>query len=91
MWEIRWKFIEIADSDIDVGLRICIIGPIQTATLRKITSVSLRHKSVDNYLIINALMMNQYSIFIRKRFRNLGAKNLFRFRPNLLRQGKDLT
>jgi len=41
------------------GFRICVINPIQTATLRKTNIRKTKTDSVDTYVIIKALIMNQ--------------------------------
>jgi transposase len=48
------------------GFRICVINPIQTAALRKTNIRKTKTDSVDTYLIIKALIMNQYRLFTQR-------------------------
>ena len=67
------------------GFRICVINPIQTATLRKTNIRKTKTDSVDTYLIIKALMMNQYRLFTQRDLETLKLKNLCRFRQKLIK------
>lgn len=76
------------------GFRICVINPIQTATLRKTNIRKTKTDSVDTYLIIKTFMMNQYRLFTQRDLETLKLKNLCRFRPKTYQskdKGKDLT
>ncbi|MGN0106654.1 MAG: IS110 family transposase, partial [Hominilimicola sp.] len=44
------------------GFNVCIINTIQTSTLRKTNIRKTQTDSVDKYLIIKALTMNQYRL-----------------------------
>lgn len=67
------------------GFRICVINPIQTATLRKTNIRKTKTDSVDTYLIIKALIMNQYRLFTQRDLETLKLKNLCRFRQKLIK------
>ena len=63
---------------------VCIINPIQTSTLRITNIRKTKTDSVDTYLIIKALMMNQYRLFSKRDYDSLQLKNLCRFRQKLM-------
>ena len=64
---------------------ICIINPIQTATLRKTNIRKTKTDAVDTLLIIKALMMHKYRIFSQQDLDTLKLKNLCRFRQKLMK------
>ena len=64
---------------------VCIINPIQTSTLRKTNIRKTKTDSVDTYLVIKALMMNQYRLFSEHDYDSLQLKNLCRFRQKLMK------
>ena len=65
--------------------KICIINPIQTASLRKSNIRKTKTDSVDTYLIIKALSLHNYHCFSRRDYDSLQLKNLCRFRQNLMK------
>ena len=67
------------------GFNICIINPIQTAALRKTNIRKTKNDRVDTYLIIKALIMNQYRLFSQRDLQSLKLKNLCRFRQKLMK------
>lgn len=67
------------------GFNICIINPIQTAALRKTNIRKTKNDRVDTYLIIKALIMNQYRLFTQRDLQSLKLKNLCRFRQKLMK------
>lgn len=67
------------------GFRVCIINPIQTASLRKSNIRKTKTDSVDTYLIIKALTLNHYRLFSERDFDSLQLKNLCRFRQKLMK------
>ena len=67
------------------GFRICVINPIQTATLRKTNIRKTKTDSIDTLLIIKALIMNQYRLFTQRDLETLELKNLCRFRQKLIK------
>lgn len=72
------------------GFHLCVINPIQTATMRKTNIRKTKTDSVDTYVIIKALMMNQYRHFTKRDFETLKLKNLCRFAKSLSRPGLGL-
>lgn len=67
------------------GFHICVINPIQTATLRKTNLRKTKTDRVDTFVIIKALMMNQYRTFTQWDLETLKLKNLCRFRQKLIK------
>jgi transposase len=67
------------------GFHLCVINPIQTATMRKTNIRKTKTDSVDTYVIIKALMMNQYRRFTERDLETLKLKNLCRFRQKLIK------
>ena len=67
------------------GFNICIINPIQTAALRKTNIRKTKNDRIDTYLIIKALIMNQYRLFTQRDLQSLKLKNLCRFRQKLMK------
>lgn len=64
---------------------VCIINPIQTASLRKSNIRKTKTDSVDTYLIIKALSLHQYRLFTERDYNSLQLKNLCRFRQKLMK------
>ena len=67
------------------GFHICIINPIQTASLRRSNIRKTKTDSVDTYLIIKALSLNHYRLFTERDYNSLQLKNLCRFRQKLMK------
>lgn len=67
------------------GFNVCIINPIQTASLRKSNIRKTKTDSVDTFLIIKALSLNNYRIFSQRDYDSLQLKNLCRFRHKLIK------
>lgn len=67
------------------GFNVCIINPIQTASLRKSNIRKTKTDSVDTFLIIKALSLNNYRLFSQRDYDSLKLKNLCRFRHKLIK------
>ena len=67
------------------GFNVCIINPIQTASLRKSNIRKTKTDSVDTFLIIKALSLNNYRLFSQRDYDSLQLKNLCRFRQKLIK------
>lgn len=67
------------------GFQICIINPIQTASLRKSNIRKTKTDSLDTYLIIKALSLNHYRLYSERDYNSLQLKNLCRFRQKLMK------
>jgi Transposase and inactivated derivatives len=67
------------------GYNICIINPIQTATLRKTNIRKTKTDAVDTLLIIKALMLHKYRTFSQQDLNTMKLKNLCRFRQKLMK------
>lgn len=67
------------------GFPVCIMNPIQTASLRKSNIRKTKTDSVDTLLIIKALALNRYRIFTAGDYESLQLKNLCRFRQKLMK------
>ena len=67
------------------GFKICIITPIRTASLRKGNIRKTKTDSVDTYLIIKALSLDEYRLFSARDYDSLQLKNLCRFRQKLMK------
>ena len=67
------------------GYQVCIINPIQTASLRKSNIRKTKTDSVDTFLIIKALTLNHYRLYTERDFDSLQLKNLCRFRQKLMK------
>lgn len=65
--------------------RICIINPIQTASLRKSNIRKTKTDAVDTFLIIKALSLHNYRCFSQRDYDSLQLKNLCRFRQKLMK------
>lgn len=53
------------------GYQVCIINPIQTASLRKSNIRKTKTDSVDTFLIIKALTLNHYRLYTERDFDSL--------------------
>ncbi len=67
------------------GFRICIINPIQTASLRKGNIRKTKNDRIDSLMIVKALQMNHYRLFSQQDMDSLAIKNLCRFRQKLVK------
>lgn len=67
------------------GFHICIINPIQTASLRKSNIRKTKNDKLDTFLISKALIMNHYRLFTQHDMESLKLKNLCRFRQKLMK------
>lgn len=65
--------------------QICIINPIQTASLRKSNIRKTKTDTVDTFLIIKALSLHNYRRFSQRDYDSLQLKNLCRFRQKLMK------
>lgn len=65
--------------------QVCIINPIQTASLRKSNIRKTKTDSVDTFLIIKALSLHDYRRFSKRDYDSLQLKNLCRFRQKLMK------
>lgn len=65
--------------------QLCIINPIQTASLRKSNIRKTKTDSVDTFLIIKALSLHNYRRFSKRDYDSLQLKNLCRFRHKLMK------
>ena len=65
--------------------QVCIINPIQTASLRKSNIRKTKTDSVDTFLIIKALSLHNYRRFSQRDYDSLQLKNLCRFRQKLMK------
>ena len=68
----------------DLGYKIGIINPIQTANLRRSNIRKTKNDKVDSQIIIKALALNNYSIVTSRDINNLKLKGLCRSRRNLV-------
>ena len=65
--------------------QVCIINPIQTASLRKSNIRKTKTDSIDTFLIIKALSLHDYRRFSKRDYDSLQLKNLCRFRQKLMK------
>ena len=68
----------------DLGYKIGIINPIQTANLRRANIRKTKNDKVDTFIIIKALTLNNYSLVTSRDINNLKLKGLCRSRRNLV-------
>ena len=68
------------------GYKVCLINPIQTATLRKNNIRKTKTDSVDTYIIAKALMINDYRFVTLQDLGFMQLKNLGRFRQKIVKQ-----
>lgn len=64
----------------DLGYRIVVINPIQTATLRKTNIRKTKTDKVDALLIIKSMIVNNHRLFTKTDIDSLRLKSLCRFR-----------
>jgi len=64
----------------DLGYRIAVINPIQTATLRKTNIRKTKTDKVDTLLIIKSMIVNTHRLFAKTDINSLRLKSLCRFR-----------
>lgn len=64
----------------DLGYRIAVINPIQTATLRKTNIRKTKTDKVDALLIIKSMIVNNHRLFTKTDIDSLRLKSLCRFR-----------
>lgn len=67
----------------DLGYRIVVINPIQTATLRKTNIRKTKTDKVDTTLIIKSMIVNNHRLFTKTDINSLRLKSLCRFREKL--------
>ena len=65
--------------------QVCIINPIQIASLRKSNIRKTKTDSVDTFLIMKALSLHDYRLFSMRDYDSLQLKNLCRFRQKLMK------
>lgn len=69
----------------DLGYNLCVINPIQTASLRKSNIRKTKTDKVDTFLIIKALSLNNYRLFTKRDYDTISLKYLCRFRQKLMK------
>ncbi len=67
----------------DLGYRITVINPIQTATLRKTNIRKTKTDKVDTLLIIKSMIVNNHRIFTKADIDAIRLKSLCRFREKI--------
>lgn len=67
------------------GFNVVLINPIQTSSLRKSNIRKTKTDRIDTFLIIKAILMNQYRIFSKSDYDSLQLKSLCRFRQKLVK------
>jgi len=65
--------------------RVCVINPIQTASLRKNRIRKTKTDKVDSFIIAKALMLDSYRCISEKDIDTLTLKQLCRARKNLMK------
>ena len=68
------------------GFRVCVINPIQTATMRKNRIRKTKTDKVDTIVIAQTLMTSPYRILTSQSIDLMHLKNLGRFRMKLIKQ-----
>lgn len=66
--------------------KVCVINPIQTATMRKNNIRKTKTDKVDTYIIARTLMMNPHPLFTTYDLDLMHLKNFGRFRQKLIKQ-----
>lgn len=66
--------------------KVCVINPIQTATMRKNNIRKTKTDKVDTYIIAKTLMMNPHRLYSSYDIDLMHLKNLGRFRQKLIKQ-----
>jgi transposase len=67
------------------GYRVCVINPIQTASLRKNRIRKTKTDKVDSFVIAKALMLDNYRCISEKDIDTITLKQLCRARKNLMK------
>jgi transposase len=67
----------------DLGYRIAVINPIQTATLRKTNIRKTKTDKVDTLLIIKSMIVNNHRLYSKTDIDSLRLKSLCRFREKI--------
>lgn len=67
------------------GYRVCVINPIQTASLRKNRIRKTKTDKIDSFVIAKALMMDDYRCISGKDIDTITLKQLCRARKNLMK------
>jgi len=67
------------------GFQVCIINPIQTASLRKSNIRKTKTDPTDTLLIIKALTLHRFRLYSERDYDSLQLKNLCRFRQKLMK------
>lgn len=67
----------------DLGYRIAVINPIQTATLRKTNIRKTKTDRVDTLLIIKSMIVNNHRLYTKVDIDSLRLKSLCRFREKI--------
>jgi len=67
------------------NFKVCVINPIQTATLRKNNIRKTKTDKVDTYLIAKELMLNPHRFVTESDIQIMKLKQLCRFRQKLLK------
>ena len=67
------------------GYRVCVINPIQTASLRKNRIRKTKTDKVDSFIIAKALMLDSHRCISEKDIDTLTLKQLCRARKNLMK------
>lgn len=67
----------------DLGYRIAVINPIQTATLRKTNIRKTKTDRVDTLLIIKSMIVNNHRLYTKIDIDSLRLKSLCRFREKI--------
>lgn len=67
------------------GYRVCVINPIQTASLRKNRIRKTKTDKIDSFVIAKALMLDNYRCISEKDIDTLTLKQLCRARKNLMK------
>ena len=68
----------------DLGFKVVIINPIQTANLRRANIRKTKTDKVDTFLIIKALSLQNYILVQKREINILNLKGLCRSRQNLI-------
>lgn len=66
--------------------KVCVINPIQTATMRKNNIRKTKTDKIDTYIIAKSLMMNPHRLYTAYDIDLMHLKNLGRFRQKLIKQ-----
>jgi len=69
----------------DLGFKIVVINPIQTAALRKTGIRKTKTDKLDTLIIIKSMIVNKHRLFTKRDADSVRLKYLCRFRENLKR------